>query len=124
MYGCPQDPNIYPDSPNPMGRVMKLYKLTTQCFLPECNHTVCLPPEASTTTYSSSCTPGFFNAITRNEEGRIVLNKAYKPLESITSPFGTAAGFETNLGIVALPTSPVGGYVYTERGWKLHTKPE
>ena len=123
VYGCPQDPNIYPDSPNPDGRVMQLYTITTQCFLPECNHTVCLPPEASTTTYSPSCTLGFFNAITRNEEDRIVLNKAYKPLESTTSPFGTAAGFETSLGIVAPPTSPVGGYVYTEKGWILHATP-
>ena len=102
---------------------MKLYKPTTQCFVPECNHTVCLPPEASTTTYSSSCTSGIFNAITRNEEGRIVLNKAYKPLKSTTSPFGTATGFETNLGIMASPMSLIGGYVYKERGWILHTTP-
>ena len=64
-----------------------------------------------------------FNAITRNEEGRILLNKSYKRLEFSTSPFGFAAGFETNLGIVAPPTSPVGGYVYTERGWILHATP-
>ena len=29
VYGCPQDPSIYRDSPNPKGRVMKLYKPTT-----------------------------------------------------------------------------------------------
>ena len=64
-----------------------------------------------------------FNAITRNEEGRIVLNKSYQRLESTTSPFGTAAGFETNLGVVAPPTSPVGGYVYPQRGWILYATP-
>ena len=123
VYGCPQDPNIYPDSPNPKGRVMQLYQPTTQCFLPDCDHTICLPPEDSTTTHSDGCSSDILNAITRNQEGRILLNKSYKRLEFSTSPFGFAAGFETNLGIVAPPTSPVGGYVCTERGWILHATP-
>ena len=38
------------------------------------------------------------------------------------SPFGTLPGYETNLGVAAIPTLPVGGYVYsTERQkWVLH----
>ena len=64
-----------------------------------------------------------FNAITRNKEGRILLNKSYQRLESTTSPFGTAAGFETNLGVVAPTASRVGSYIYTERGWILYATP-
>ena len=30
----------------------------------------------------------------------------------LASPFGTKAGFETNLGIVAIPDSPLHGYIY------------
>ena len=32
IHGCPQDPYIYPDSLNPKGKVMELYKPTTQCL--------------------------------------------------------------------------------------------
>ena len=39
--------------------------------------------------------------------------------------FGTLPGFKTSLGIVAVPSEPVGGYVYspTERKWVIHAKP-
>ena len=124
VSGCPQDPNIYPDSPNPKGRVMEWYRPTTQCFLPGCDHTDCHPPAAyTTTTYPSSCSSDGFNVHSRNEEGKILLNKYYKPLRVTSCPFGTAAGFETNLGVVAPPVSPIGGYIYTEEGWKLHATP-
>ena len=124
VSGCPQDPNIYPDSPNPEGRVMEWYRPITQCFLPGCDHTDCHPPAASTTTtYSGGCSSDGFNVHSRNEEGKILLNKYYKPLRVTSCPFGTAAGFETNLGVVAPPVSPIRGYIYTVEGWKLHATP-
>ena len=124
VYGCPRDPNIYPDYPNPKGRIMECYRPTTQCFIPGCEHTECLPPTGSTTkTSSGDSSSNTFNAVSRNEKGTILLNKAYKTLQITSCPFGTAAGFETNLGVVAPPVSPIGGYIYTEKGWKLHATP-
>ena len=117
VSGCPQDPNIYPDSPNPKGRTMECHKPTTQCFIPGCEHTECLPPAGSTTsTRSGDSSSNTFNLISRNKEGGILLNKAYKTLTYTSCPFGTAAGFETNLGVVAPPASPISGYIYTEEG--------
>ena len=38
------------------------------------------------------------------------------------NPFGSLPGYETNLGVAAVPTIPVGGYVYSTDGkkWVLH----
>ena len=35
-------------------------------------------------------------------------------------PFGSAYGYETDIGIVPPPTDPVHGYVWQGGGWKLH----
>ena len=40
------------------------------------------------------------------------------------SPFGEKAAFETNLGLVAVPEDPIGGYIYKSGGgdstiWQL-----
>ena len=40
------------------------------------------------------------------------------------SPFGLKAAFETNLGLVAVPEEPIGGYIYKSGGgdstiWQL-----
>ena len=42
----------------------------------------------------------------------------------LASPFGTLPGFETSLGIVAVPSTPVGGYVYCPdaRKWVIHAE--
>jgi len=61
--------------------------------------------------------------ISKSKEGRVLLNQHFRPLRESPSPFGTAAGFHTNLGVVAPPTSPIGGFIYTESGWKLHATP-
>ena len=41
------------------------------------------------------------------------------------APFGTLPGFKTSLGIVAVPSTPVGGYVYCpdDRKWMVHAVP-
>ena len=38
------------------------------------------------------------------------------------SPFGTLPGYETNLGVAAVPTVPISGYVYSTemKKWVLH----
>ena len=122
ISGCPQDPNIYPDAPNPEGRIMECYRPTTECSLPGCMHKECNPPADSTTTiHPHEAHSGWLKAISRNKEGKILLSKIYQPLNKPhRAPFGKAAGFPTNLGVVAVPTCPVGGYVYTEEGWILH----
>ena len=121
VYGCPQYPHIYPDCPDPKGRVMSGNTIT-ECYLPECEHTDCHPPANSTTTIckDGSLISGGFTAITRDEDGKILLSKVYHPLQATEPSFGKAAGFETNHGIVAPPTSPVSGYIYTEDGWKIY----
>ena len=68
-----------------------------------------------------------------NPEGRIAICKGTKdcrlpgcshktPIGG--RPFGSLPGFRTNLGIVAMPSNPVGGYIYTEEeGWVLYATP-
>ena len=123
IFGCPQDPSVYPDSPDPKGRVMECHTSRTQCFLPDCDHIICLPPHSSTTTYSSERSSSLLHAITKSEDGKCVLRKTYQPVHITKSPFGTAAGFETSLGVVAPPAYPIRGYVYTAAGWRLHATP-
>ena len=37
------------------------------------------------------------------------------------NPFGTLPGYQTNLGVVDVPTTPVGGYVFSPgSGWVLY----
>ena len=38
------------------------------------------------------------------------------------NPFGSLPGYETNLGVAAVPTIPVSGYVYStdRKKWVLH----
>ena len=95
---------------------------TIVCNLTDCEHTDCHPPANSTTTIckDGSLISGGFTAITRDEYGEILLSKIYYPLLATEPSFGKAAGFETNHGIVAPPTSPVSGYIYTEDGWKIY----
>jgi len=42
-----------------------------------------------------------------------------------SKPFGTLPGYKTSLGVVAVPTSPVGGYVYcpAAKEWVLFAEP-
>ena len=68
-----------------------------------------------------------------NPEGRIVVCSTTKdcslpgcshktPIKG--HPFGSLFGYKTNLGVVALPSTPVGGYIYIEdEGWILHGTP-
>ena len=82
------------------------------------------PLGCTTTTHPDNCNDGFFTAISRNEEREVLLSKVIKPLSTTSSPFGRAPGFSTNLGVVAIPTCSVGGYIYIEgEGWILYATP-
>ena len=121
VLSCPKDPNIYPDAPNPKGRVMELYTPTSMCQIPGCEHVECNPStEVSTTIHLDESGSRGFKAISRNKEGAVLLSKTYVPLQATSFPFGSAAGFQTNLGVVSPPDSPVNGFVYTKEGWVLH----
>ena len=125
VHGCPQDPLIYPDALKPEGRIMECYGPTTNCSIPGCNHKECIPPPGCTTSTNSSGPTGGFTAISTNEERKVLLSKVYLSLTTSSCPFGTAAGFPTNLGVVAFPLTSVGGYIYTEdEGWILYATPE
>ena len=102
---------------------MERYAPTFKCSINGCKHKECIPPPGSTTTiHSNGCNSGF-TAISRKEK-EVLLSKVYKPLPTTSCPFGTAAGFPTNLGVVAIPSAPVGGYIYTEdEGWILYATP-
>ena len=126
VHGCPQDPFIYPDAPNPEGRIMQYYNVISKCNIPGCEHKPCIPPPGCNTTVHTDKygTEGSITAISTSEEKNVLLQKVYRPLRAASSPFGTAPGFPTNLGVVSMPTSPVGGYLYTEdEGWVLYATP-
>ena len=82
IIGCPQHPEVYPDAPNPDGRI-RVCSTHKDCSLPGCKHET--------------------------------------PIGG--HPFGSHFGFETNLGIVSMPTCPIGGYIFTEEGWKIYAAP-
>ena len=105
---------------------MEYYNVTSKCNIPGCEHKVCIPPPGcNTTTHTDKYgTEGYITAISTSEQKKVLLKKVYRPLRAASSPFGTALGFPTNLGVVAMPTSPVGGYLYTEdEGWVLYATP-
>ena len=114
VHGSPQDPLIYPDAPSPEGRIIECYKVTTNCSIPGCNHKECIPPPGCTTSTNSSGPTGGFTATSSNKEKKVLPSKVYQPLTTTSYPFGTATGFPTNLGVVALLSTPVGGYIYSE----------
>ena len=125
VHGCPQDPLIYPDAPDPKGRVMEYYSVTSKCNVTGCEHKPCIPPSGCTTTTHPDrlSKEGSFTAISRDEK-EVLLTNVYHPLKTTWAPFGTAKGFPTNLGVVAMPSDPVGGYLYTEdQGWVLYATP-
>ena len=81
-----------------------------------------LPHPESCPLYSCSQDPSFY-------EDHITgcLNPRFKNARIQTkflqrNPFGSLPGFVTNLGVVAVPEAPVGGYVYCPdaRRWMIH----
>ena len=125
LYGCPQDPLVYPDSPDPKGRIMECCSPSSKCNINGCEHKPCIPPTGCTTTTRTvdGWEKGSFIATSRVGK-EVLLTKDYHPLKATSPPFGTAAGFPTNLGVVAMPSDPVGGYIYTEDGgWVLYATP-
>ena len=76
-----------------------------------------LPNPESCPLYSCSQDPEFYETyIADPDSGR----KANKFIER--HPFGCLPGFVTNLGVVAVPKAPVGGYVYCSHSkrWLIH----
>ena len=104
---------------------MEYYNVTSNCSIPGCEHKECIPPPGCNTMIHADkySTEGSFTAISKNEK-KVLLKKVYHPLRATWSPFGTANSFPTNLGVVAMPSDPVGGYIYTEdQGWVLYATP-
>ena len=76
-----------------------------------------LPTPESCPIYSCSQDPDFYENYTADPDSGIIANKFYE-----RHPFGCLPGFVTNLGVVAVPKAPVGGYVYCphDKRWLIH----
>ena len=87
-----------------------------------------LPKPAQLPVQSCSPLPDFYRHCTicadANSKGQWAeshgLKRCAPPFEQL-SPFGSLPGFETNLGVVAVPADPIGGYVYAG-GWEADTQ--
>ena len=104
---------------------MEYYSVTSKCNITGCEHKPCIPPTGCTTTTRTvdEWEKGSFIATSRVGK-EVLLTKDYHLLKTTWAPFGTANGFPTNLGVVAMPSDPVGGYLYTEdQGWVLYATP-
>ena len=75
-----------------------------------------LPNPQHCVVHSCSQNPEFY----KDEEDLPCLFKRWT-----SGPFGTLPGYKTSLGVVAVPTTPVGGYVYCPdaKEWVLYAEP-
>ena len=122
ISGCPADPNIYPDHPNPQGRVMICSEEILNGGLestPENQREVELIRDSSDY-YRSN-----FKVFTYNlGKAQLLRKQSYESIEySGKSPFGSALGFLTNLGVVAPPTHSVNGYIFSKNRWLPRASP-
>lgn len=113
ISGCPLDPYVYPDHPDPKGRVM----ICSQDQLhnggpdstPEEQRLMELLPDSSgkklkVRTYKLN------RAGYGQEMVKVLLKEQeYRCVEY--NPFGFALGLQTSLGVVAPPAHPVNGYI-------------
>ena len=81
-----------------------------------------LPAPERCPVYSCSPDPAFYV-----EESSPLYNGTYNfgsLARQYGHSFGTLAGYKTNLGVVAVPTTPVGGYVYSPevKKWVIHAE--
>ena len=141
IQGCPADPHIYLDSPNPQGRIMQPPLITE--FERGLAHTIAIKegyggtkeeigPIQDTQPRNTS-----FTVMIKDMKGNFLTRKNYHPFiqtspnifqgsdidRNPAAPFGRGPGFYTNLGVVSPPSEPLHGYVYTGSGWILHATP-
>ena len=79
-----------------------------------------LPKPGLYSVHSCSQDPDFYHKATEYTN----YDRGRWPKFQCTSPFGLKAAFETNLGLVAVPEEPIGGYIYKSGGgdstiWQL-----
>ena len=76
--------------------------------------------------HSCSQDPQFYQEKREYRNGSVIPTIT-KPefLRTDREPFGTLRGYKTNLGVVAVPTTPVGGYVFCPevKKWVIHAEP-
>jgi len=76
-----------------------------------------LPSPKPYPVYGCSPDPVFYEG----EKKKHLYDSAPIPKFSQPAPFGSLPGYSTNLGVVKVPVTPVGGYVYhPESGWVIH----
>ena len=88
-----------------------------------------LPTPESCPIYSCSQDPGFYKEKKEYRNGSIIPTCTDSDFQRLAcyngQPFGSLPGYKTNLGVVAVPTIPVGGYVYCPdaRKWVIFAQP-
>ena len=79
--------------------------------------------------FSCSQDPGFYLDKVEYHNGSIIATVTDSDFKRLArhngQSFGTLPGYETNQGVVAVPTTPVAGYVFcpTARKWVLFAEP-
>ena len=76
--------------------------------------------------FSCSQDPGFYQEKHEYRNGSVIPTVTEPEfLRKDCPPFGTLPGYKTSRGVVAIPTTPVGGYVYCPdaKKWVLYAEP-
>ena len=88
-----------------------------------------LPNPEQCAVFSCSQDPGFYLDKVEYHNGSIIPTYTDSDFQRLSryngQPFGSLPGYQTNLGVVAVPTIPVGGYVYCPdaKKWVLFAEP-
>jgi len=88
-----------------------------------------LPAPESCPVYSCYQDPGFYQEKREFHNGSIIPTVSDSEFDRLAryngQPFGSLPGYKTNLGVVAVPTIPVGGYVYCPdaKKWVIFAEP-
>ena len=88
-----------------------------------------LPAPESCPVYSCYQDPGFYQEKREFRNGSIIPTVSDSEFNRLArqngQPFGALPGYKTNLGVVAVPTIPVGGYVYCPdaKKWVIFAEP-
>ena len=88
-----------------------------------------LPTPESCPVYSCSQDPSFYMEKREFRNGSVIPAVSESDFLRLAryngQPFGSMPGYKTNLGVVGVPTTPVGGYVFCPdlSKWVLHAEP-